>query len=306
MDMYMTLYLAMFAAFLSIDIGLFDGNGNGDPDGEPEPEPEDPENPLYIPTDYSRAIDGTEGDDDLTAEEAENLAWFLNGGNDTLDAHLGNDYANGDAGDDRLMMRGGDDIALGGAGNDTIDAGIGFDRVFGGTGDDSLLGNGGDDTLTGEDGADTVLGGTGNDSVLGGAGDDYLSGMGDGLSGPRDADDIDGVDTLEGGEGDDTLFLGAGDHGTGGAGADRFQLDHSRPDHDDAITVSDFGAGDTLELHYVPELDGTGTPIAPEVTVTPSEDGTAGIVSFNGQIVANVTGGQALTADQIRLVALEG
>jgi serralysin len=304
MDMYMTLYLAMFAAFLSIDIGLFDGNGNAGT--EPEPEPADPENPLYLPDDYARTIDGTEGDDSFTAEEAENLAWFLHGGNDALEAALGSDYANGGAGDDRLMMRGGNDIALGGTGNDTIDAGIGFDRVFGGAGDDRLLGNGGDDSLTGEDGADTVLGGTGNDSVLGGAGDDYLSGMGEGLSGGRDEADIDGIDTLEGGEGDDTLFLGAGDHGTGGAGADRFQLDHSRPDHDDAITVNDFGEGDTLELHYEPELDAEGAPIAPEITVTPSEDGTAGIVSFNGQVVANVAGGQALTAEQIRLVALEG
>ncbi len=82
----------------------------------------------------SAEIQGTEGDDTLTAEEETDLAWFLNGGNDDLDGSDGADYAEGGAGDDSITMRDGNDIVLGGEGDDNIDTGTGFDLGYGGAG----------------------------------------------------------------------------------------------------------------------------------------------------------------------------
>ncbi|MBT9243913.1 hypothetical protein KM031_02655 [Gemmobacter fulvus] len=300
MDLYTASYLMMFVLFLSIDFDLF-GSGSDDDNG---PNPTDPENPLYDPEAYTGRVDGTTGDDDLAAGEDDRaLAWFLDAGNDTLDGSEGSDYLNAGAGDDFAYMREGNDIALGGTGSDTLDGGTGNDLLFGGEDNDELDGNSNDDTLYGGAGDDTLLGGSGADEVFGGAGDDYLSGLAEDLGTSRNSNVIDGVDTLDGGEGDDTLFLGAGDHGIGGAGDDTFQLDHTREDLDAVTQVNDFGAGDALELHYQPSFDAEGNEIAPEISVSPSEDGTAGLISFNGTVVAQITGGQELTAEQIRLVA---
>lgn len=73
----------------------------------------------------------------------------------------------GNAGNDLLDGRGGDDSLYGGADNDTVYGGAGADRVEGGDGNDQLFGGAG---------ADTVLGGAGNDVLFGGAGADYLDG----------------------------------------------------------------------------------------------------------------------------------
>jgi hypothetical protein len=73
---------------------------------------------------------------------------------------------------------------------------------------------------------------------------------------------------------------------------------------DDEITrISDFAEGDMLELQYEPSFDTEGNAITPQVDVSANEDNTAGIIRLDGEVVAEVQGGQALTADSIRLVA---
>lgn len=297
MDMVLASYMLMFTAFLGIDFGLFSSSDSKDAET-----PND--HPLYNAADYTKEYQGTAGADGFTADGESNLAWFMEGGNDTLDGSDGMDYAEGGAGDDHMMLRGGADIALGGDGNDNIDSGIGFDLVSGGAGNDTLDGNGGEDTLYGDAGNDTLEGGSESDLLYGGSGDDVISGLATGISTSDSSDVIDGLDTLSGGAGDDHLLLGAGDTGIGGEGNDHFEVDHTRPEFDQYSKIADFGAGDSIEIHHDTELDAHGQAIAPTVTIAPNDANTAGIISFNGKVVAEVTGGQTLTADQIKLVAV--
>ena len=153
--------------------------------------------------------------------------------------------------------------------------------------------------MFGGDGADTVPGGTGADLVFGGSGNDYVSGLGIGLS-ISPGDGLDGVDTLLGGEGDDILLAGPGDIAYGGAGADVFRLDHSRPEVPAVVQVLDFNiAEDDLELVYTATPDG----VAPTVRVDLAQSG-AWRVMVGEQVVAlvNATAGATLNAGMIRLV----
>jgi len=229
------------------------------------------------------------------------LAWFLNDGNDTLDGSAGNDYADGGSGDDEMNLRDGRDLAYGGDGSDTINAGIGFDTAYGGSGDDVLYGNGGNDLLYGDDGNDVLSGGTGADLLFGGSGNDTLYGMSPGLSTQGSATTIDGVDTLVGGDGNDRLVLGPGDIGTGGAGDDMFEIDHSRTDLADVSQINDFSGGDTLEISYVPTLDSFGQPELPEITIERNDADDGDFILFNGAVIANVMGDQPLTPGDIIL-----
>lgn len=295
-------YAAIFLMMLAGELGLLSRNAAAEDDDPPPPPPptDDPPADLYDPDTYADELRATEGDDNR-ADPGRDLAWFLLGGNDTLEATEGNDFADAGSGNDSLMMREGDDIALGGDGADTIDAGIGQDLVYGGSGDDSLLGNGGVDTLFGGDGADTVLGGTGADLLYGGSGNDYISGLGVGLS-TSPGDGLDGVDTLLGGDGDDILLAGPGDIVFGGAGADVVRLDHTRPEVPGVVQVLDFNiAEDDLELVHTATPDG----VPPTVRVDLAQSG-AWRVIVGDQVVAlvNATAGTTLNAGMIRLVPL--
>ncbi|WP_430463905.1 Hint domain-containing protein [Tabrizicola sp.] len=88
----------------------------------------------------------------------------------------------GNAGNDLLDGRGGDDSLYGGADNDTIYGGAGADLIDGGSGDDLLFGGAG---------ADTIDGGIGNDTIVIGAGSD---GFGDIVAGGENAGDFDVLD----------------------------------------------------------------------------------------------------------------
>lgn len=295
-------YAALFLLLLAGEIGLFDQSSNDapDPPEPPEPPPETPAGDLYDAAAYTGRIDGTAGNDTLTATGS-NLAWFLQAGDDELDASDHNDFADAGAGDDFLLMRDGNDIALGGDGNDTIDGGIGFDLVYGEAGDDSLTGNGGQDTLFGGIGADTMLGGTGDDLLYGGVGDDYLSGMGFDLA-TSPTQGLDGIDTLFGGDGDDTILLGPRDIATGGAGADLFRFDDTRPELTSPARVLDFNATeDEIELLYLPQTDATGQPIIPQIRVAQDATG-AYEVRVGDRLVGFVNSTGTLSADMIRLV----
>ena len=297
MDYSYMLYALLFAVLLANEMDLL-GGGSDDSAAEG-----DDAHPLYEPADFSAEIAGSAGNDVLRPEAgADNLAWLLDDGDDRLTGSAGADYADGGAGDDRLFLADGDDIAVGQAGADVISGGAGHDTLLGGDGADWMAAGSGNDALAGEAGNDSLLGGDGADVLNGGDGDDSLSGYGAERSQAAGADAIDGVDTLIGGAGNDTLLLGAGDRGTGGEGEDLFRLDHADPDQEGVAQITDFAQGDRIEVIYTPTLDAQGNPVVPELTVSASEDGTAGILRLGDQVVGAVLGGQSLTAADIDLI----
>ena len=292
---YMSLFLALFAN----ELDLFSGSG------DEEEATEDPHQ-LYVPGDFSAEILGTaEGDLLAPAEGEGNLAWLLGDGNDSLTGSDGNDYADGEGGDDRLFLEDGDDIAVGMAGNDVISGGAGNDSMLGGEDDDSLAGDAGNDAMGGEAGNDTLMGGAGADAMGGGDGDDWLFGYDADGSQAEGSAAVDGFDTLAGGAGNDALMLGLGDRGIGGEGDDLFQIDNRLEGSGQIAQITDFADGDRIELLYTPEYDDEGHEIAPEVTVTANDEGTAGIIRVGDVTVGEVLGGQGLTVEDITLVAEE-
>lgn len=255
-----------YLAYMSLFLALFANELDlFSGSGDEEEATEDPHQ-LYVPGDFSAEILGTaEGDLLAPAEGEDNLAWLLGDGNDSLTGSDGNDYADGEGGDDRLFLEDGDDIAVGMAGNDVISGGDGHDSMLGGEGDDSLAGDAGNDAMGGEAGNDTLMGGAGNDS----------------------------------------LMLGLGDRGIGGEGDDLFQIDNRLEGSGQIAQITDFADGDRIELLYTPEYDDEGHEIAPEVTVTANDEGTAGIIRVGDVTIGEVLGGQGLTVEDITLVAEE-
>lgn len=116
-------------------------------------------------------VQGTEGDDDVTLGDQDDLYDAL-GGNDRIDGRGGNDLLWGRAGIDELIGGDGNDTLDGGDdddrlngedGNDTLDGGAsGNDELDGGGGNDTLISAEGHDFLNGSDGADSYRIGTGN------------------------------------------------------------------------------------------------------------------------------------------------
>lgn len=230
---------------------------------------------------------------------------------DSIAGTAGDDSVDGTSGADDILARGGDDIVSAQGGDDLVQGGSGIDLILGGNGDDTLQGDGGDDVL---------IGGNGDDVLEGGVGDDVLVGIDRGLNGqttgelgdllqsglisdaslPDDGEDGHGSDTLLGGDGEDALFLGGGDVGTGGAAEDSFIIG-DWIEAGSVATITDYDpAADFLEYSYV----GTGT--APQVSVTPDEDGNA-LLSIDGEVVALVVGaGSTLTASAVTLIERAG
>ncbi|PSB32210.1 calcium-binding protein [Stenomitos frigidus] len=96
--------------------------------------------------------------------------------NNMLNGKTGNDVILGLAGDDQLFGGKGTDILLGGQNNDQLFGDQGSDFLFGEEGNDQLEGGQGSDFLDGGSGADTLLGGNGRDVLVGGTGVDTLTG----------------------------------------------------------------------------------------------------------------------------------
>ena len=136
---------------------------------------------------------------------------------------------------DRLYLRGGNDIVLGRGGADTVYGEAGMDDLMGDSGNDQLFGGDGDDVLRGGLDSDSLIGGTGRDALLGG----------------------DGNDVLRGGTGIDIL--------TGGAGADRFVFASGAeaPASSQSIEdrIEDFQVGDKIDLSLVSGLSSFDTQI---------------------------------------------
>jgi Ca2+-binding RTX toxin-like protein len=140
---------------------------------------------VYFGGNFTASVDveGTAGDDNLTADDSGQTVFGLQG-NDTLTAArvmtpcmgrpsrsaLGarrQRYLVGGTGNDTLRGDDGSDLLLGGGGNDLLYGGIGQDTLLGGAGDDWLYGDQDNDFLDGGAGNDFLEGYSGNDTLIG-------------------------------------------------------------------------------------------------------------------------------------------
>lgn len=259
---------------------------------------------LYDSTQYSREVLGSDEADDMQAD-GDNLAWFMEGGDDTLSGSSGKDYADLGTGDDAADMGAGNDIVEAKDGDDSVSGGTGDDIALGGLGHDSIYGQTGNDSLAGEEGDDSLIGGSGIDILSGGAGNDMLSGFSPDAGATGSMTTADGIDQLFGGAGDDHILLGRGDLATGGAGQDSFTMDGRWRDGSGLFTINDYNAeDDQLTLLYAPSIDpNTSHPTVPTVTVHLSADGESSVILLNGIAVAEVMGVTTLTAADVQLEA---
>ena len=138
------------------DIGLYTTNSSLAPSPSPDQEPVVPApNPESTQTE-----DGftqfTDADDVLTNKS--DIKYRLMGGNDYLEVIGGNNYANGNIGEDTIILRGGKGEYLGGKNSDTFE-------VFAAKDGTSVNGNRGEDTITGSVSGVTYRGGKDNDTL---------------------------------------------------------------------------------------------------------------------------------------------
>ena len=133
----------------------------------PSPSPESSSEPSPTPTpDIDQQDDGftqlSDADDSLTGQA--NIKLRMLGGNDYLEVTSGNNYANGNMGEDTIILRGGFGEYLGGKDSDTIE-------VFGAEEGTSVNGNLGEDFITGTVASVTYRGGKDNDLLAVSQGD---------------------------------------------------------------------------------------------------------------------------------------
>ncbi len=281
MDVATLVNLLLFVGAFGASLAAGDDSGSADAENDR----------LYDSDDYSRTDRLGSGDDTVTAD-ADNLAWFMGGGDDELSGSSAADYADLGTGDDQARMGAGNDIVLAGDGNDSLDGDNGNDLLRGEAGEDNIFGDLGDDSLGGDAGNDSLAGGSGADILSGGLGDDLLSGFslsggaGAGMGAP------DGADQLFGGAGDDRLILGRGDSATGGTGADRFEMDARWRDGTGVMVITDFRAAEDslLFMHAQTLAPDTSLPVAPTLTVQTTADGLSSRILLNGSLVAVVEG----------------
>lgn len=232
--------------------------------------------------------------------------------NDVIDAGAGNDTVFGGKGDDTIGGGAGNDALNGNSGNDVIADGAGNDRVDGSSGNDLVLAGEGDDVFKGGSGFDTLdFSGAGGAMTIDvskksadGMGHDTFSGF-ERVVGSDFADSFKGsskADRLDGGAGDDLLRGMAGaDTLTGGEGSDTFQwlakdlLEGKK--HLGLDTITDFGAGDRLDLHDLLKRVAPGD-LDDAVRVTDGRHGSTVSVAVGGNFieVAELEGVHGLSA----------
>lgn len=175
-------------------------------------------------------IIGTDNGERLFGGEEDGFI-LAGGGDDTVHPFNGDDYVDGGAGVDTLLLNAINgaltvDLKRGFANtDDQVNEITGFENVTGSNlFSDKILGDGGDNILSGGAGGDDTLKGRGGDDTLDGGADD---------------------DRLVGGKGDDEL--------TGGEGADRFVF--GRKHGEDMIKDFSFEEGDSLKFQRVSRID---------------------------------------------------
>jgi len=121
-------------------------------------------------TGADRMIGGAGNDRYVVDDAGDFVVEEANGGYDLIQTHFSTVMP---ANIERLSLLGlGDLWAIGSAGDNRLDGNAGHNLLDGLAGNDSLYGLAGDDTINGGSGNDTLDGGTGNDSMTGGLGDD--------------------------------------------------------------------------------------------------------------------------------------
>jgi Ca2+-binding RTX toxin-like protein len=207
---------------------------------------------------------------------------------DHLTGNSGGNFISGDAGNDTLNGGGGADTLEGGIGNDVMNGGAGIDlatyAAAGSAVTVSLLVAGAQNTLgAGTDklsNIENLIGSAFHDKLTGNGGANLLSGG-------------DGNDTLSGGGGDDTLVGGASaDQLTGGAGSDTFRY-LSLTNSADSLAlrdlITDFGAGDKIDLSAIDADFGTGGDQAFHLDGSKDSAGDIGVEFLAGDNVTIVT-----------------
>lgn len=263
------------------------------------------------------SVEGGEGDDFIEGSQRGDLLQG-NEGDDLIHGRSGNDTIFGQEGEDILQGEDGDDMLCSGDGDDIITGNRGFDFIEGQEGNDFISGDYNGDIARGDEGEDTVIGGRGGDRVAGGQGNDVLFGgimnelpmnreeMEELRDGTSLADILEGEDgtinirddrfsdALFGGAGADELFLGSMDNGTGGAGADTFNVMQDQQDNGPA-TIQDFAADeDNVTIIVNGDTD---------IDVSVETDGEDALVMSDGQVLARVTGAAgSLTAAEITIL----
>lgn len=165
--------------------------------------------------------------------------------------------------------------------------------VDGGAGDDYLLGS---DMRGGSSG--------GADLIIGGEGDDVIAGQGEifgHVSNPV-GDLAAEEDTLDGGLGNDTLIGLNGSVMIGGEGNDVFAIEAGAVGAGPEIEVlpvriMDFTPGE--DIVYIEQTNGFGGGTTGVITLEVWDNGLGSNVLANGQVIAEVTGGQGLTLDDV-------
>ena len=194
-------------------------------------------------------------------------------------------------------------------------------QVADGNGSSILTGNSYDNVLSGGDGKDVLSAGgelnygfisenKGSDVLDGGDGDDTLSALGGDIqrefSGDEDPDpdviQTVHVDTLIGGAGDDLLMATNGGVMTGGSGEDVFGIEIATGDRAygvsfDATVITDFDPDDDQIIVDVASL----LPDT-DLTVVVWADGLGADIMTGDVVLAQVAGGQSLTAADISVV----
>lgn len=179
-----------------------------------------------------------------------------------------------------------------------INGGAAQDAIYGGAGNDQI-----DVSFTDGKEAQDRLG----DLAEGGDGDDTLIGQGGGwYFDSADDDDSTGnwvvlehEDSLSGGAGDDVLRATNGSQMTGGAGADRFEVVHWVSELPDGTTfaparITDFDpTSDSLLIDHRGSNGDNG------ISIAAWDNGLGADVLVGGVVVAEVTGGQDLTVEDL-------
>ena len=179
-------------------------------------------------------------DSDESLFHYSNFNLRMMGGSDSIEVTGGlENFANGNIGDDKFIVRSGQGNYFGGKGSDSFNVCAGFDNYFNGQlGDDSIILYGGFGTFLGGDGNDTieVVGASAVSSVNGNFGADIITGS------------VSGVIYREGKD-NDLLAVSQGDV-WGDKGADTFRAVAG----DGFAVIQDYTIGeDKVEI----EMDGS-------------------------------------------------
>jgi hypothetical protein len=162
---------------------------------------------IYGPTSGNGTIEGTTGNDVITAYQYDNNI-YDNGGNDTVHAGQGNANVYAGSGNVTIYLGGYYNNVSGGNGNDSVSGALGNTAISLGNGNDAISVGGYYDTVTLGNGNDSIAGPQGDATVTIGTGSDNVS-LG-GYDNSVHAGSTTGTDVINAGLGDAVIIGGNG------------------------------------------------------------------------------------------------